>query len=62
MFERIKVFLIESRQELKRVNWPRREETVRYTIFVILLSIGLAAFLGILDFAFIQILQKAVLY
>ncbi|TSA44079.1 preprotein translocase subunit SecE [bacterium] len=61
MFERIKAFLSESKQELKRVNWPRREETVRYTIFVIVLSIGIAAFLGILDFIFIQILQKVVL-
>lgn len=61
MFEKIKLFLIESRQELKRVNWPRREETVRYTIFVIVLSITIAAFLGFLDFIFIQILQKVVL-
>ncbi len=59
--ERIKTFLSESRQELKRVNWPRKEETTRYTVFVILLSIGLAAFLGILDFLFMQILQKAIL-
>lgn len=61
MFERIKLFLTESKQELKRVNWPRREETVRYTIFVIVLSLIVAAFLGILDYVFIQILQKAIL-
>lgn len=61
MFERIKLFLTESKQELKRVNWPRREETVRYTIFVIVLSLIIAAFLGILDYAFIQILQKIIL-
>lgn len=59
--ERIKTFLSESRQELKRVNWPRKEETTRYTMFVIFLSIGLAAFLGILDFLFMQILQKVIL-
>ncbi len=61
MFERIKLFLSESKQELKRVNWPRREETVRYTIFVIVLSLGVAAFLGILDYIFIQVLQKIIL-
>ncbi len=60
MLEKIKLFLSESKQELKRVNWPRREETVRYTIFVIILSIGLAAFLGILDFIFIQVLQRTI--
>jgi preprotein translocase subunit SecE len=61
MFEKIKIFLTESRQELKRVNWPRREETVRYTIFVIALSIAIAVFLGILDYIFIQVLQQFVL-
>ena len=61
MFERIKLFLTESKQELKRVNWPRREETVRYTIFVIVLSLAIAAFLGILDYIFIQVLQKIIL-
>ncbi len=57
----IKSFLNESRQELKRVNWPRKEETTRYTIFVIVLSVGLAAFLGILDYMFLQILQHVIL-
>lgn len=61
MFERIKQFLSESKQELKKVNWPRKEETVRYTIFVIVLSLGIAAFLGILDFVFVRILQNIVL-
>jgi len=61
MFEKIKLFLSESKQELKRVNWPRREETVRYTVFVIILSLGIAVFLGILDYIFIQILQRVVL-
>lgn len=61
MFEKIKLFLTESKQELKRVNWPRREETVRYTVFVIVLSLAIAAFLGILDFIFIQVLQEAII-
>ncbi len=58
---RIKIFFNESRQELKRVNWPRKEETTRYTIFVIVLSVGLAAFLGILDYTFLQVLQNVIL-
>jgi preprotein translocase subunit SecE len=61
MFERIKLFLTESKQELKRVNWPRREETVRYTIFVVVLSLAVAAFLGILDYIFIQVLEAVIL-
>ncbi len=60
MFERINIFLQESRQELKRVNWPTRAETTRYTIFVIAFSIGIAVFLGIIDFIFLQVLDRLV--
>ncbi len=60
MFEKVANFLRESRQELKKVNWPTREETVRYTLFVIGLSVGLSVFLGILDFVFLQVLQRIV--
>ncbi|MEK7077070.1 MAG: preprotein translocase subunit SecE, partial [Patescibacteria group bacterium] len=49
MISRIKSFLQESRQEVKKVNWPTRAETLRYTIFVVVLSIVLALFLGALD-------------
>lgn len=59
--DRIRAFLQESKQELKRVNWPTREETTRYTLFVIFFSLGIAAVLGFLDYAFLQILQKVVL-
>ncbi|MBI4033997.1 MAG: preprotein translocase subunit SecE [Candidatus Brennerbacteria bacterium] len=61
MFGRIKSFFEESRRELKRVNWPSRKETVRYTLFVIGFSVVVAAFLGLLDFIFIQLLERLVL-
>jgi len=61
MFGRIKTFFEESRRELKRVNWPSRQETTRYTLFVIGFSIVVAIFLGVLDFIFIQILERMVL-
>jgi len=61
MFERIKVFIQESRQELKRVNWPTRSETAHFTVFVIGLSLAVALVLGIFDYAFLQVLQNLVL-
>jgi len=45
-------FLQESRQELRRVNWPTRQETVRLTLIVIGISLGLALFLGFFDYLF----------
>jgi preprotein translocase subunit SecE len=58
--ERMRTFWQESRQEFKRVNWPTREETVRYTMFVIGFSIVLSLFLGILDFAFVKALEQLI--
>lgn len=47
----------EVRMELKRVNWPRREETVRYTVIVVLMSAAVGVFLGGLDFIFSRLLS-----
>ena len=61
MLQRIYSFLQESKQELKRVNWPTMPETIRMTSVVIGLSLGVAAFLGVLDFIFSAILQRVFL-
>ncbi|MBI2035712.1 MAG: preprotein translocase subunit SecE [Candidatus Liptonbacteria bacterium] len=54
MFHKIKLFLQESRKELMRVNWPTREETMRLTGIVIVISVALASFLGVFDFLFLE--------
>lgn len=58
MFNRFKNFLQEARQEFKRINWPTRQETIRYTMFVVIFSLGMALFLGLLDFIFLFLLNK----
>jgi len=57
MFLKLTSYISESRQELKKVNWPSRQETIRLTIIVIGISIGLAAFLGIIDFGLRYVLE-----
>jgi len=52
MFVWIKTFFAESRQELRHVNWPTRQEAVRLTTIVIGMSIGIAVFLGFFDYLF----------
>jgi preprotein translocase subunit SecE len=47
--------------ELKKVNWPSKKETLRYTLIVILVSAFVAAFLGGLDFVFTKILERFIL-
>jgi len=46
-----------TRAEMIHVNWPTKQETVRFTIAVILVSLGTAALLGISDFAFTRLLS-----
>jgi preprotein translocase subunit SecE len=55
-WNRARVFLIEVRNELKRVTWPSRTEVYAATVVVILFSIVLGTFLWIVDL----ILDRAV--
>ncbi len=58
---KIAAFLKEVRLEIKKVNWPTRQETIRKTLMVIGISAAVAAFLGTLDFIFVTILNKLLL-
>ncbi|MDO8520951.1 MAG: preprotein translocase subunit SecE [bacterium] len=50
-------YLHETKGELRHVTWPTRQQTINYTIIVLLISIGTGIFLGILDYLFGQGLQ-----
>ena len=43
-------YFYEAREELEKVTWPSRHETLMATALVIGVSIGTAVFLGALDF------------
>ena len=51
-------YLKETQIEMKHVNWPTRQQTVVFTIVVILVSIGVALFLGLFDYLFKIGLEK----
>ncbi len=48
----IKNYLVGSYAEMKKVTWPTRQQTINYSLLVIVLSVGLAAFFAALDYAF----------
>jgi preprotein translocase subunit SecE len=48
-------FLQEVLGELKKVTWPTREETIKLTATVIILSLAVGAFIGGLDILFVNI-------
>jgi len=59
--KKISTFFKEVKLEMKKVNWPTRQETIKYTSIVIGVSLGVAAFLGACDFIFTTILNKFIL-
>ena len=42
-------YLRESREEMRKVTWPARDETIKYSALVIGISVVVAAFFGGLD-------------
>lgn len=50
-------FFVEAKGELSKVNWPNRQEVVRYTILVVVISIFVAALLGLLDILFSYLVE-----
>jgi len=54
-------FLKEVRLEMKKVNWPTRQETLRYTLIVIGISVATAIFLGGLDYIFTILRERFIL-
>jgi len=42
----------ETRAELKKVNWPTRQEALNLTLIVVAFTIFMAALLGIIDYIF----------
>jgi preprotein translocase subunit SecE len=58
---KIQTYLKEVITEMKKVNWPTRHETVRYTLIVVGISVAVAIYLGGLDFVFTALLNKFIL-
>ncbi|MBT4857122.1 preprotein translocase subunit SecE [Candidatus Uhrbacteria bacterium] len=43
-------YLRESKEELNKVTWPTQKETVRYSIIVIVASLAIAVYFGVIDY------------
>ena len=44
-----------TRAELRKVNWPTREETINLTLIIVSVTVVVAIFLGVLDFIFQEV-------
>ena len=56
-FERMRLFLSEVRNELKRVTWPSQQEVSATTAVVILVSIFFGVYLFVLDYGLTSLFE-----
>jgi len=57
---KLTTYFKESVAELKKVTWPTKKQTYNYTLLVIGISLGVALFLGLLDYIFTQGFQALI--
>jgi preprotein translocase subunit SecE len=50
-------YLKETRAELKKVNWPSRQEATNLTLIVIAVTTFMALLLGFLDYIFARLFE-----
>jgi len=53
---RVQRYIRESIGELKKVNWPTRQEAINLTIIVLIVTFSMSAILGLLDFVFSKVI------
>ncbi len=50
-------YLSEVRSELSKVVWPKRQEVIKLTLMVIIISVIVGLYVGGLDFIFTRLLS-----
>lgn len=53
-------YILETKEEMKHVSWPTKNQTIFYTGLVIAISVGVAAYLGVFDYIFSFILKSII--
>ncbi len=60
MFQKFINYIKESTLELRKVVWPTRREALNHALTVIVISLGVAAFLGLIDFILTKVLELVI--
>ncbi|MCL5435572.1 MAG: preprotein translocase subunit SecE [Patescibacteria group bacterium] len=50
-------FLKEVKNEMVKVVWPSRRETVKMTVIVVVFSVAVSVFLGAIDYGLTKVLE-----
>jgi len=51
-------FLKDSKSELQKVKWPTLSQALQYTLIVVIISLIVAIYLGLLDFIISSFLKE----
>ncbi len=57
LYDKLAQFLKEMQMELGKVSWPSRQELTVSTGAVIVFTLVMAAFIGIIDFALVRVVE-----
>lgn len=57
---KITSFVKEAYEELRKVSWPSKKQTINYTFVVIGVSVVVAVFLGVLDMIFSSLVERII--
>ncbi|PCI29504.1 MAG: preprotein translocase subunit SecE [SAR324 cluster bacterium] len=60
MFGKIKNFLSDVRNEFKKVTWPTREQTIKQTGAVLVITGIISVFLGIIDVGLSELVKQII--
>ncbi|WP_408955492.1 preprotein translocase subunit SecE [Natroniella sp. ANB-PHB2] len=58
--KKIKKFLREVKAELRKVNWPSKQEMVSYTMVVIVTVLLISVFIGGVDLLFSSLIRPII--
>jgi len=60
VFKTVGQFLRQAKVELKKVKWPTRKELIASTVVVIVLTILISFYLGLVDLGLIKIIKHVI--
>ena len=57
-FNSIRAFFAEVKAEFVRVSWPKRQATLKSTGVVVIVTLALAVYLGVLDVGLAEVAKR----
>lgn len=48
----------DASSEIKKITWPTRNETIKFTLIVIGMAVLVASILGIFDLIFVKLMEE----